>query len=195
MMMGPMMQQAHIFEKYFKLDLLMMVDDRVGNVRIVLAKVLRHHFIKEISGAFVNDAEMNDAVRLLKQDRDGDVRQQVIDIETLVDSSGSHLTTASFIKHIEDLKMAQHATDNSDSHSSYSEDEMRIEAEIRRHDSEDEIDHGPVLQSLRKARHDELVAAEEARRIAKEQKRRDKDQQSVKSLLDEHTGDEEEAKE
>jgi len=66
MMMGPMMQQKEIFEKYFKMDLLMMINDRVSNVRIVLAKVLRHHFMKEISGAFVNDPEMNDCVRLLK---------------------------------------------------------------------------------------------------------------------------------
>ena len=57
-----------------------------------------------------------------------------------------------FLKHLEDLRMANHAQDNSDSQSSYSEDEMRIEAEIRRHNSEDDIDHGPVLQSLRKAR-------------------------------------------
>ena len=57
-----------------------------------------------------------------------------------------------FLKHLEELRMANHAQDNSDSQSSYSEDEMRIEAEIRRHNSEDDIDHGPVLQSLRKAR-------------------------------------------
>lgn len=75
MMMGPMMQQKDIFEKYFKIDLLMMVNDRVSNVRIILAKVLRHHFMKEISGAFVNDPEMNDAVRLMKSDAAEDVRQ------------------------------------------------------------------------------------------------------------------------
>jgi len=37
----------------------------------------------------------------------------------------------------------------SDSDSSYSEDEMRIESEIKRHNSEEFIDHGPVLKSLR----------------------------------------------
>lgn len=46
--------------------MLLMVNDRVSNVRIILAKVLRFHFMKEISGAFVNDPEMNDAVRLMK---------------------------------------------------------------------------------------------------------------------------------
>lgn len=37
----------------------------------------------------------------------------------------------------------------SDSDSMTSEDESRIESEIKRHNSEDEIDHGPVLASLR----------------------------------------------
>lgn len=40
----------------------------------------------------------------------------------------------------------------SDSDSMTSEDEYKIENEIKRHNSEDEIDHGPVLKSLRKAR-------------------------------------------
>jgi hypothetical protein len=74
MMMGSMMQQRDIFDKYFKLDLLMMINDKVSNVRIMLAKVLRHHFMKEISGAFVNDPEMNNAVRLMKMDPATDVK-------------------------------------------------------------------------------------------------------------------------
>jgi len=188
MMMGPMMQQKEVFEKYFKIDLLMMISDRVSNVRIILAKVLRHHFMKEISGAFVNDPELNDAVRLLKHDASVDVRSQVLDIETLTDSSGSHLSMESFVSHLEDLRQAQHAQDNSDSQSSYSEDEMRIEAEIRRHNSEDDIDHGPVLQSLRRARHDELVAEQDAKRLQKEQKRKEREQNATKALLDDHTG-------
>jgi len=73
------------------------------------------------------------------------------------------------------MKMVKHAQDNSDSHSSYSEDEMRIEAEIRRHNSEDEIDHGPVLQSLRTTRQEEQMFDEEAKRIAKELKKKEKD--------------------
>ena len=40
----------------------------------------------------------------------------------------------------------------SDSDSMNSEDEFRIESEIKRHNSEEEIDHGPVLKSLRAAR-------------------------------------------
>lgn len=38
---------------------------------------------------------------------------------------------------------------HSDTDSMNSEDESRIENEIKRHNSEDEIDHGPVLRSLR----------------------------------------------
>jgi hypothetical protein len=37
-----------------------------------------------------------------------------------------------------------------------SEDDLRIENEIRRHNSEDNIDHGPVLRSLRQARQREI---------------------------------------
>ena len=43
-----------------------MANDRCVNVRITLAKVLRHHFLKEIGGAFVYDELMNDCVRVLK---------------------------------------------------------------------------------------------------------------------------------
>lgn len=50
-----MMQNKELFEKYFKLDFLSLVSDRVPNVRITLAKAFRHHFLKEISGAFVYD--------------------------------------------------------------------------------------------------------------------------------------------
>lgn len=36
-----------------------------------------------------------------------------------------------------------------DSDSMNSEDEYKIENEIKRHNSEDDIDHGPVLKTLR----------------------------------------------
>lgn len=49
----------------------------------------------------------------------------------------------------------------SDSDSINSEDEMKIENELRRHNSEDEIDHGPVLRSLRQARLQEIEQEEE----------------------------------
>ena len=52
---GKMMMDKENFEKYFKEDFIALVNDRVPNVRIAVAKVLRHHFLKEISGAFVFD--------------------------------------------------------------------------------------------------------------------------------------------
>jgi len=79
---GKMMMNKENFEKYFKYDFLCLVNDRVPNVRIAMSKVLRHHFLKEINGAFVYDQEVNDAVRVLKQDKQADVRFNVEDIET-----------------------------------------------------------------------------------------------------------------
>lgn len=180
MMMGPMMQQKDVFERHFKYDFLQMVNDRVSNVRIILAKALRHHFVKEISGVFVNDPEMNDAIRILKQDKSADVRQQVSDIETI---AGPDLTIETFLERIEELRRTQHAND-SDSQSSYSEDEARIDNEIRRHNSEEEIDHGPVLQSLRKARHLEMLEEEEAKKAAKEERKKEKNFAAAKNLLE-----------
>jgi len=66
MVSGAMMQKKELFEKYFKLDFMSMANDRCVNVRITLAKVLRHHFLKEIGGAFVYDELMNDCVKVLK---------------------------------------------------------------------------------------------------------------------------------
>lgn len=77
MVSGAMMQKKELFEKYFKLDFMSMVNDRCVNVRITLAKVLRHHFLKEIGGEFVYDELMNDTVRVLKQDASFDVKYQL----------------------------------------------------------------------------------------------------------------------
>lgn len=68
------MMKKDLFEKYFKLDFMSMVNDKCVNVRITLAKVLRHHFLKEIGGAFVYDELMNDTVRVMKQDVSFDVK-------------------------------------------------------------------------------------------------------------------------
>jgi hypothetical protein len=62
------MNNKELFEKFFKYDFLSLVADKVPNVRIAMANVLRHHFLKEINGAFVDDSEINDAVIVLKQD-------------------------------------------------------------------------------------------------------------------------------
>lgn len=114
------MQQKELFEKYFKLDFLMIANDRVSNVRIALAKVLRHHFLKEISGVFVYDKEMNDCVRVLKLDTCEDVRSQVADIEAYPINDQRVVTMDSFLQMIDDIRKSQNW---SDSDSSFSEDE------------------------------------------------------------------------
>ena len=58
------------------------------------------------------------------------------------------MTLDSFMQRLNELRLS---TSRSDSDSINSEDEARIENEIRRHNSEDEIDHGPVL--LRSEQH------------------------------------------
>jgi len=51
------------------------------------------------------------------------------------------------------LNEAKHSNSiRSDTDSINSEEESKIENEIKRHNSEDEIDHGLVLKSLRMAR-------------------------------------------
>ena len=148
MCQGKLMMNKDIFEKHFKVDFLSLIDDKVPNVRIALAKALRHHFVKEISGVFVEDEEFNDAIKVLKKDSCEDVRELVRDIELFVVDKGE----VNFETFIESLRQSM----VSDTDSINSEDEMKLENEIRRHNSEDEIDHGPVLASLREARQKEL---------------------------------------
>lgn len=74
---GRLMQQKSLFEKHFKRDLLTLVADKVPNVRILLAQALRHHFVKEIQGCFVDDADFNEAVRVLKLDQCSEVLAEV----------------------------------------------------------------------------------------------------------------------
>ena len=143
MMMIQMMQKKDLFEKYFKNDFLAMVNDRVPNVRITVAKTLRHHFIKEISGEFVYDDEVNDAVRVLKLDNCEDVKYQVADLETTVGEQNKNVTVEGFIQELNDKKKSSMASDTDSSLNS--EDEQKIVDDIKRHNSEDEIDHGPVL--------------------------------------------------
>lgn len=94
---GQMMMKKDIFEKYFKLDFLSLVNDRVPNVRIAVAKALRHHFLKEISGTFVYDTEFNEAVHVLKQDSSNEVRFLVNDIETYPTDHKYEITVDEFI--------------------------------------------------------------------------------------------------
>lgn len=140
------MMEKEIFEKYFKLDFLAVVNDRVPNVRIAMAKVMRYHFMKEISGSFIYDAEVNDAVRLMNQDKCADVRIEVSDIEAQT-SGQTDLSMDSFMQALNDIRL--NTSSRTDSDSMNSEDEYKIENEIKRHNSEDDIDHGPVLKTLR----------------------------------------------
>lgn len=81
----------------------------------------------------------------MKSDTCEEVRNQVFDIELYPEDKKWETTLDDFILKISDLR----GDNKSDTDSINSEDEMRIENEIRRHNSEDEIDHGPVLRSLR----------------------------------------------
>lgn len=82
LMCSEAMMKKELFEKYFKADLLGLVVDPVSNVRLTLAKVLRHHFLNQSNGPFAFDTEVNDAVKLLKGDSSEDVRAFVEDIQT-----------------------------------------------------------------------------------------------------------------
>lgn len=125
-----MMQKKEIFEKYFKHDFLLLATDRVVNVRICVARTLRHHFLKEISGEFVFDNECNDAVRVLKLDKCDDVTFLVGDIET--QANDNPITAESFKLLIQESRSS---TGNDTDSSINSEDEQKIENEIKRHNS------------------------------------------------------------
>ena len=52
--------------------------DRVVNVRIILAKILKEHMeATDPEGPFLFDLEVNRAIRVLKLDKKKDVHQQV----------------------------------------------------------------------------------------------------------------------
>ena len=53
-MCGEAMSKKELFEHHFKVDMLTMVNDKVSNVRMSLAKVLRHHFINQLNGKFIS---------------------------------------------------------------------------------------------------------------------------------------------
>jgi len=80
-----------------------MVNDRVSNVRMSLAKVLRHHFINQIDGAFVFDSDVNDAVRILKRDKATDVRQHVSDIQTFPMNEDKEVAMTEYLERLTTL--------------------------------------------------------------------------------------------
>ena len=65
-------EMKELFSTHFKVDMLKLVGDKVPNVRLSLARAIRNHF-KLLSGAFMYDRKVNEAVNLLKKDSDNDV--------------------------------------------------------------------------------------------------------------------------
>ena len=70
-----------VFEEHFKHDMLLLVSDRVLNVRIALARALRDHF-KNITCTFENDPFVKQAVKVMKQDKCQDVLDLVTEIQS-----------------------------------------------------------------------------------------------------------------
>ena len=56
-----------------------------------------------------------------------------------------------------------------------SEDEVAIESEIMKHDSEDDLDHGPVLQTLRAERESKRREEEAKNRVEKAERKKTQD--------------------
>ena len=104
-----MNQSKDLFEEHFKHDMLSLVSDKVLNVRIVLARALRNHF-KQISCNFMNDPFVNQAVKVMKQDKCQDVLDLVQEIQSYLpvseessnsskgsETSTDNLTVATFM--------------------------------------------------------------------------------------------------
>ena len=106
------------------------------------------------------------AVRVMKLDTCEDVKSLVADIE--IPKVDEEISMDAYIQMLRDMKVSASRSDTDSSINS--EDEQRIENEIKRHDSEDDIDRGPVLKKMRSqkeiAKKDEL----EAKKAAKAEK-------------------------
>ena len=59
------MMKKELFEDYFKAEMLSVFNDKVKNVRMTLAKVLRQHFLT-LNGPFVFDIDVNQTIKILK---------------------------------------------------------------------------------------------------------------------------------
>jgi len=78
-MCGGVMMHKELFEEYFKVDMLSLASDKVPNVRLALARVLNNHF-KRLGSVFDHDKFVNDCVKVLRDDKDPDVRIMVSEI-------------------------------------------------------------------------------------------------------------------
>ena len=74
-----MNQAKEIFDEYFKHDFLSLAADRVINVRLTLARALKNHF-RTINCTFMHDPLVNQAVKVLLNDKSQDVVDLVQDI-------------------------------------------------------------------------------------------------------------------
>jgi len=74
-----MNQAKDLFDEYFKHDFLALAVDKVVNVRLSLARALKNHF-RTINCTFMHDKLVNQAVRVLLNDRSEDVVYLVQDI-------------------------------------------------------------------------------------------------------------------
>lgn len=74
-----MNQAKEIFDEYFKHDFLSLAADRVINVRLTLARALKNHF-RTINCTFMHDPLVNQAVKVLLNDKSQDVVELVQDI-------------------------------------------------------------------------------------------------------------------
>ena len=74
-----MNQAKDLFDEYFKHDMLSLAADRVINVRLSLARALKNHF-RTINCTFMHDPLVNQAVKVLLNDRSADVVDLVQDI-------------------------------------------------------------------------------------------------------------------
>ena len=74
-----MNQAKELFDEYFKHDFLSLAGDKVINVRLTLARILKNHF-RTINCTFMHDPLVNQAVKVLLNDRCQDVVDLVQDI-------------------------------------------------------------------------------------------------------------------
>jgi len=92
--------KKELFERCFKVDMLLLVNDNIKNVRMSLAKVLRHHFLNQINGTFVFDMDVNDCVRLLKQDKCREIKELVEDIQTFPINEERQVTLEEYLERL-----------------------------------------------------------------------------------------------
>ena len=74
-----------IFIEHFKEDTLSLAYDKVPNVRIALARVLKSHY-RIIDGCFIDDKQFSQVVQTLNQDEEEDVRNIIMQIKEIHNS-------------------------------------------------------------------------------------------------------------